>query len=228
MAKKISDRHRPEESENIKSARNIAKDSDQIFALKLWLKRFDDGDKPTEQDIHQNKLWAIENALDAGSRLFREHNIELPQAWRALRLDLYEAARGRSANYFQSKGGPQISMPMMVLQSNAAAAVDFLKQAGEGDLETCYKLVHSLLKKHGLDIKKITKRDPAYLAIGDWRKSIKSRKQETPTAYFLRVMYDGQILWGAGKDRSKLELKNNAEYLIQKAAAHFPDLIKKV
>lgn len=196
--------------------------------MKLWGKEFEDGKSPTEYDIHQNKLWAIENALDAGSRLFKEHNIELPQAWRALRLDLYEAVRGRSANYFQSPGGPHISMPMMVLQSNAVAAVDFLKQAKEGDLQSCYIAVQKLFKKNGLDIKEITKRVPAYLVIQDWRKSIKSRKHTSGTAVFLRHMYDGQILWGGGKEKTTVELKQNAEYLIQKAAAHFPDLLKKV
>ena len=210
-----------DESENVRGARLLAKWSEQTFNFKLWLKKLEEEESPSDDDKHQNRLWAIEQSLDAASRLFKEHNIPLPQAWRALRLDLYEACRGRQTIYFKSAGKSNISMPKMVLKARTVAAVELLRQAGEKDLNVCYQNIAKLLKKNGLDLKEITKRKPSYLVMGDWRKEIFREKES-----FVRFMCEGDIRACGGKDESVAVLEENACSLIENAAKHFPDLLK--
>lgn len=211
-------------AENVKDARALAEWSEQAFNLRLWLKQFEKAESPSDDDKHQNKLWAIEHSLDAAKRLFKAHNIPIPQAFSALRLDLYEAIRGRKATYFKSAGNPNTSMPMMVLKAYTVAAVELLRQAGEKDLNACYQRIAKLLKKEGLDLQKVTDRKPSYLVIGDWRKSM-SRKGADK---FVQSMRDAQISSHGGKNKDAGVLNDSVSRLIEGASKLFPDHLKKV
>lgn len=220
--------HSQKDNELLRTAKVHSEWAEKLFSYDLWIIDPDDKKNPTDDEKYYNRLVAFENVLSASAALFKLNDIPIPKPFHAMRLDLYEAIRRRKTEYFISENRNNLSMPMMGLRINLTVAVELLNQAGEGTVDECYKIVAQKLKKNGLDLAKITDREPAYEVIKDWRKSIKSRKAKTGTQQYLRAVYDGYTKIYGLKDTNSEILKRDAEKLITDSAGLFPMISKKV
>jgi hypothetical protein len=216
------------DSQHLRNAKIKANWANQSFDYKLWLEEPKDKYFPTDEEKHQNRMWAIEQSLDVAIDLFHEHNLPIPTPFHALRLDLYEAIRDRRSIYFKSKSKSNHSMPLMSLKASSSAAVDLYLKAGSGNLEECSKLVQRNLKKYGLDIKKIIRQNSSHKAILEWRKSIKSRKPKTGADSMMKFIYDGNMRISKESDIKSEALITRANDLLSSAVRLFPDLLEKV